>query len=122
MVIATNVKAAADEEGLKAALTTYQTAMDGLFNMSDEVKNAFTVIGSINGDGWTVDLPMTKQDDGTWKTDEAYTMDAGVEFKVRQGKSWDVAFPADNFVVETAGTYYVVFDPATETVSLVAAG
>ena len=121
-VIATNVKAAADEEGLKAALTTYQTAMDGLFNMSDEVKNAFTVIGSINGDGWTVDLPMTKQDDGTWKTDEAYTMDAGVEFKVRQGKSWDVAFPADNFVVETAGTYYVVFDPATETVSLVAAG
>ena len=31
-----------------------------------------------NGDGWSVDLPMTKQDDGSWLTDEAYQMDAGV--------------------------------------------
>ena len=120
-VIATNVKAAADDAGLQAALDTYTTSMNGLFNMSDDVKNAFTVIGSINGDTWSVDLAMTQQDDGTWKSDEAYAMDAGVEFKVRQGKSWDVAFPADNYVVEAAGTYYVVFDPAAETVSLVAA-
>ena len=120
-VIATNVKAATDEAGLQAALDTYKASMDALFNMSDEVKNAFTVIGSINGDTWSVDLAMTQQEDGTWKSDEAYAMDAGVEFKVRQGKSWDVAYPADNFVVETAGTYYVVLDPATETVSLVAA-
>ena len=36
-------------------------------------------------------------------------MDAGVEFKVRQGKAWDVAYGTDgnNFVVETAGTYKV---------------
>ena len=80
----------------------------------------WSVIGSINGDGWSVDLPMTKGDDGVWKTDEAYAMDAGVEFKVRQGKSWDNNFPADNFVVETAGTYYVTFDEATETVAIVA--
>lgn len=72
-------------------------------------REAFTVIGSINGDGWSVDLPMTKQDDGSWLTDEAYQMDAGVEFKVRQGKAWDVAYGTDgnNFVVETAGTYKV---------------
>jgi len=120
-VIATNVKAAADDAGLQGALDTYTASMNALFNMSDDVKNAFTVIGSINGDTWAADLAMTQQEDGTWKSDEAYQMDAGVEFKVRQGKSWDVAFPADNFVVETAGTYYVVFDPATETVSLVAA-
>lgn len=72
-------------------------------------REAFTVIGSINGDGWSVDLPMTKQDDGSWLTDEAYQMDVGVEFKVRQGKAWDVAYGMDgnNFVVETAGTYKV---------------
>ncbi len=67
----------------------------------------FTVIGSINGDGWTIDLPMEIAADGTWKTTEAYTMAKGVEFKVRQGKNWDVAYPSSNFVVETDGTYYI---------------
>ena len=94
---------------LKAALESYETSIKGLFSMSAEEREAFTVIGSINGDGWSVDLPMTKQDDGSWLTDEAYKMDAGVEFKVRQGKAWDVAYGTDgnNFVVETAGTYKV---------------
>ncbi|MBQ8074149.1 MAG: extracellular solute-binding protein [Clostridia bacterium] len=119
-VIADDVKAATDDAGLQAALDNYSEKMAALFTMSDAEMNAWTVIGSINGDDWSVDLPMTKGDDGVWKTDEAYAMDAGVEFKVRQGKSWDNNFPADNFVVETAGTYYVTFDEATETVAIVA--
>ena len=48
-------------------------------------------------------------------------MEAGVEFKVRQGKSWDVSFGAadgSNFKVEEAGTYYIVFDEAATTISL----
>ena len=120
-VIATSIKDGGD---LATALKTYEDSMNALFTMSDDVLKAWTVIGSINGDTWTIDLPMTEQEDGTWKSDEAYTMDAGVEFKVRQGKNWDVSYGKDgnNFVVETAGTYYVVFDPAAETVSLVAAG
>ena len=48
-------------------------------------------------------------------------MQAGTEFKVRQGRSWDNAFPADNFKVETEGVYVVVFDEATGEVSLEAA-
>ncbi len=122
-VIGTNVKAATDEAGLKQALADYQASIEAVFQMSDEVKNGWTVIGSINGDTWSVDLPMTKQDDGTWKSNEAYKMDAGTEFKVRQGKAWDVSYGvgADNFKVETAGTYYVVFNPDTTEVSLVAA-
>ena len=48
-------------------------------------------------------------------------MDAGVEFKCRQGKSWDVAYPADNYVVETAGTYYIQLNAATGEVSLIPA-
>lgn len=119
-VIGTDIKAAATEDDLKAALESYEAKIQGLFTMDESVANAFTVIGSINGDGWSVDLAMT-EDNGVWTTDEAYAMDAGVEFKVRQGLSWDNAFPADNFVVETAGTYYVQFNAATEEVSLVPA-
>ena len=119
-VIGDDVKAATNDEEIKAALDKYEANMAALFNMSDEVRNAFTVIGSINGDGWSLDLAMT-EDGGVWTSNEAYAMDAGVEFKVRQGKSWDVAYPADNFVVDEAGTYYVQFDANTETVSLVAA-
>ena len=67
----------------------------------------FTVIGSINGDGWSIDLPMEIDANGDWTTTEAYTMAKGVEFKVRQGKNWDVCYPASNYVVEADGTYYI---------------
>ena len=67
--------------------------------MSDDEKNAWAVIGTVNGTNWDTDLPMNKDGD-IWKTAEAYQMDAGTEFKVRQGKSWDNNFPADNFKVD----------------------
>lgn len=81
--------------------------------------SGFTVIGSINGDGWTIDIEMDIQPDGTYKTTEALALEAGNEFKVRQGHSWDVAYPSSNYVVETAGTYFIVLDPAIGLVSLV---
>ena len=120
-VIATDIKASdGSDAALKAALDKYEQSIQAVFTMSDDVKNAFTVIGSINGDGWTLDLPMTADGD-IWTSNEAYTMDAGVEFKCRQGMSWDVAYPADNFVVETAGTYYIQLNAATGEVSLIPA-
>ena len=64
---------------------------------------------------------MVKGDNGIWKTEQAWPMEAGVEFKVRQGKSWDVNYgnaDGSNFKVEEAGTYYVVFDEAATTISL----
>ncbi|MCR5583891.1 MAG: extracellular solute-binding protein [Lachnospiraceae bacterium] len=79
----------------------------------------FTVIGSINGDGWTIDLPMEIAADGSWMTTESYTMAKGVEFKVRQGKNWDVAYPSSNFVVEADGTYFIKLN-ADLTVELIA--
>ena len=116
-VIATDVKAATDDAGIQAALDNYTEKMNALFNMSDEVKNAFTVIGSINGDGWATDIPMTEAN-GVWTTD-TLTLKAGEEFKVRQGKNWDAAYPAENFVVDADGTYKIQFDSASETVSLI---
>ncbi len=117
-VIADDVKDAKDDAGLKAALDNYKAKIDALFNMSDEEANSFTVIGSILGDTWSNDVAMTEAD-GVWTT-EALELKAGDEFKVRQGKSWDVAFPADNFKVEADGTYVIQFDSAKEEVSLIA--
>ena len=133
-VIAQEVKDAKDEAGLQAALDNYQEKIASLFTLSDDVKNGWTIIGTCNlTDGffytdyneetrsnWTEDIPMVKGDDGIWKTEKAWPMEAGVEFKVRQGLSWDNAFPADNFKVEEAGTYFVTFDEATGTVALAA--
>ncbi len=69
----------------------------------------YTVIGTVNGDAWSVDLPMEIQADGTWITAESYALVAGDEFKVRQGYNWDVAYGTDgnNFVVDNAGTYKI---------------
>ena len=131
-VIATSIKDGGD---LATALKTYEDSMNALFTMSDDVLNAWTVIG-IGGD-WsaeTGDKAMTEQADGTWKSDEAYTMDATTEFKVRQGKSWsnnygmnDDGTPAldgPNVTLAklglAAGTYYVVFNPADGAITLVA--
>ena len=120
-VITTDVKGTdGSDDALKAALQKYYDSIQAVFEMSDDVKNAFTVIGSINGDTWSLDLPMTADGD-IWTSNEAYTMDAGTEFKCRQGKSWDVAYPADNFVVETAGTYKIQLNAATGEVTLVPA-
>ena len=133
-VIADDVKAAADEAGLQTALDNYENKIASLFTLSDDVKYGWTIIGTCNlTDGffftdynnetrsnWAEDIPMVKGEDGVWKTEQAYPMEAGVEFKVRQGLSWDNAFPADNFKVEEAGTYFVQFVEATGEVSLIA--
>lgn len=111
--IATDIKNSdGSDEGLQSALTTYRAAIEGIFSMTDEERNAYTVIGAINGDNWGVDLPMEEVSSGVWKTTKAYALNAEEEFKVRQGKSWDVSYGAvggGNFVVETSGTYYIQF-------------
>jgi arabinogalactan oligomer/maltooligosaccharide transport system substrate-binding protein len=118
-VIGEDVKNATDDAGLQAALDNYQDKIASLFTMSDEVKNAWTAIGTINGTNWDADVTMTKGDDGVWKTD-ALELHAGEEFKVRQGLSWDNNFPAENFKVEADGTYIITFDEAATTVDIVA--
>ena len=118
-VISDDVKAATSDDELKAALQNYKDKIDALFNVSDEVANAFTVIGSINGDTWSVDIEMTDDGNGVWTT-AALELAEGDEFKVRQGKSWDVAYPAENYKVETAGTYVIQLDANSGEVTLIA--
>ncbi len=120
-VIADDVKAATDDAGLQAALDNYKAKIDGLFNMSDDEKNAWSVIGAINGTNWDTDFDMKETETGIFQS-EPMELHAGEELKVRQGKNWDVSFGngGDNFVVEADGNYIVQFDSTTETVSLIA--
>ena len=129
-VIATDLKEGGE---IKPALEKYNTSMNELFTMSDDVLNAWTVIGTIGGSNWTDDLAMTEQADGTWKSNEAYEIGDTDEFKVRQGKSWtnnygmnDDGTPAADGpnatlakMGKTAGKYYVVLDVTTGLISLV---
>jgi hypothetical protein len=115
---------------LQEALTNYETSMAALFEMTDDVLNAWTLIGSIGGTNWDADLEMIEEN-GIWTSAEAYEIAEGVEFKVRQGKSWDNNFGFNgvaggdncsmaNLGIE-AGTYYIVFDSNTGIISVVAA-
>ena len=129
-VIATDLKEGGE---IKPALEKYNTSMNELFTMSDDVLNAWTVIGTIGGSNWTDDLAMTEQADGTWKSNVAYEIGDTDEFKVRQGKSWtnnygmnDDGTPAADGpnatlakMGKTAGTYFVVLDTTTGQISLV---
>ena len=120
-VITTDIKASdGSDEALKAALEKYQASLEAVFEMSDEVRNAFTVIGAVGGSNWDVDFEMTNDGD-IWTSKDAFEMEAGTELKCRQGKSWDVAYPSENYVVETAGTYYVQLNAATGEITLVPA-
>ena len=127
-VIATDVKAATDDAGLQAALDNYSEKINSIFSMDEATKNAFTVIGAVAGSMWDKDFEMTEAN-GVWTSVEAFELDAGAEFKVRQGLSWDVAYGSEagvtdnapNFIVETAGTYYIVLDTNTGVISLVEA-
>ena len=127
-ILGADAKAATSEDDLKAALESYQAAIDGLLSMTEEQKNAWSVIGGICGSSWDVDFPMTETETAGTYLSEVLELHAGEEFKVRQGASWDVNFGVEfngaNIVVESDGKYQVqlVWDGAQGgVVTLVAA-
>ena len=114
-------KNANSDAELKAGLDNYKAAIDAYLSLTPEQRRAFTVIGGIKNSGWGTDFEMKEEPNGTWTSVEAFDLEAGTEFKVRQGMDWKVAFGdntanADtsiplsdkpNFKVETAGKYYI---------------
>ena len=109
-VLGADAKAATDDAALQAALDSYKATIDGLFEMTEEQKNAWGVIGNICGTNWDTDFAMTEEPAGTY-TSDVLELKAGEEFKVRQGASWDVNFGVEfngaNIVVEADGKYKV---------------
>ena len=118
-VVATAAKEATDDAGLQAALDSYDASIDAIMQYTPEQRQAYTVIGAVGGSSWNVDFTMTESPAGTWTSDQAFELAAGAEFKVRQGFAWNVAWGSNadnatpnngnraNYVVETAGTYYI---------------
>lgn len=125
-VYATSAKQAAkdDTAALKAILATYAEALDGILNKSDDVKNAWTLIGHIVSldTNWDKDIALNKVSDNVWKTKEAIVLAVGDEFKIRKGLSWDDAYPSSNYVItaDNAGTFFIQIDTATGDITLVA--
>ena len=109
-LLGADAKAAATEDDLKAALNEYTAAIEALFSMTEEQKNAWSVIGSICGTNWDTDFAMTEVEPGTYQS-EVLELKAGEEFKCRQGAAWDVNFGVEfngaNIVVEADGKYIV---------------
>ena len=127
-VLGADAKNATSDADLSAALNAYDAAIDKVLNMTDAQKEAWSVIGNICNTNWDTDLPLNPVSDGVWESD-VLALEAGKEFKVRQGASWDVNFGVDgapnggNIVVETTGNYKVrfTFDGTTAVIELVPA-
>ena len=125
-VLGADARTATSDADLQTALNTYKAAVDALLTMTDEQKQAWSVIGNICNTNWDTDLPMTADGENTWISD-VLALEAGKEFKVRQGASWDVNFGANgepggaNIVVETTGNYKVklTYDGTTATIELI---
>ena len=114
-------KAATSDADLQTGLDNYKAAIDAYLSLTPEQRRAFTVIGDIKNTGWGTDFEMVEDPAGTWTSKEAFELAAGTNFKVRQGMDWKTAFGdntanADtsiplsdkpNYVVETAGTFYI---------------
>ena len=126
-LLGAEAKAAKSDSDLQAALDNYTATINGVLSMTDEQKNAWGVIGGICGTSWDVDFPMTKVNDTTWESD-VLELNAGEQFKVRQGASWDVNYGVggvaggDNITVETTGKYKVqlIIDGENVSVNLIA--
>ncbi len=94
---------------------------EGLISIFEGVAN-WGVVGTINGWGETDDLPMTAEETGLFKS-EPIELKAGDEIKVRLNGAWDINFGADgrdgaNVKVEEDGSYIVILDLATGTVTI----
>ena len=106
---------------IATSLQTYEDAINALFTMTDEQKQAWSVIGSVSDTNWNTDFPMEKVAEGKWQTVDPITLTLTSEFKLRQGAAWDVQVGADgqmktpsvepaNIVPSLAGEYHVVLE------------
>ena len=115
-----DAKAATTDAELQAALDAYDASIAALFQMTEAEKKAWSVIGSICGTSWDTDFPMTKLAENVFESD-VLTLTSGEQYKVRQGKSWEMNFGSDGSVdgptcvVETSGKYIVRLTILSET-------
>lgn len=115
-ILGADAKTVESDDDIKAALKNYSDAINGIFEMTDEQKQAWSVIGDMSNDGWKTDYPLTKIEDGVWESG-VIEFTAGQGFKFRQGASWDNQIPASghvggddnsgNIAVDVTGKYKI---------------
>ncbi len=123
--LATAIKEAKSDDDINAALQVYYDKLLLMANPATQLDaDQWTVIGI--GGKWNSgdDKLMTKQDDGTWKSNEAFELKAGDQFKIRRAGKWDngeFGNGTENYTVAEDGTYYIVADVENKTITLVKA-
>ncbi len=95
---------------------------DGTQLEQKPAEHVWSVIGSIEGTEWDKDFEMTKQEDGTWKSD-ALMLEKDNELKCRADGAWDLnigvgGLNGENYVVAEDGVYYVIVDVENMTITL----
>lgn len=115
-VLGADAKTVESDDDIKAALKNYSDAINGIFEMTDEQKQAWSVIGDMSNDGWSTDYPLTKVEDGVWESG-VIEFTTGQGFKFRQGASWENQIPASghvgkddnsgNIAVDVTGKYKI---------------
>jgi len=131
-------KNATSDAELQKGLDDYKAAADAFVELTPEQRRSYTVIGGVNGTSWDTDFEMVEDPAGTWISKDVFTLAQGNEFKVRLGMDWKVAYGSNednantsiglnnkgNYVVETAGSYYiklVINEDTTAVITLVPA-
>ena len=106
-------------------LVTSPDFTSGTVTLEKTSYHSYSVIGAIKGTMWDTDFEMSIQDDGKTFKLEGVELHAGETFKVRLGHNWDVNFgdpnsgdPDGNCVAAADGTFTIVFDSSTGTVTV----
>ncbi len=102
-------------------------------NVTEEIENTWSVIGSVNGTNWDTDIELKNVSDGVWETEDYLVFEEDSEFKIRKGCNWNYSVgdncivpntDSGNFKCEGAGNYKVRFtwdgvEGSTATVELI---
>ncbi len=96
----------------------------------ERLPDSWTVIGAIGGTSWDYDFPMTQQEDGTWLSNQSFTMKAGDAFKCRNnhatlvwtdqvGSGPNAEGKEQDYFVAADGTYYISLDAVNRVITLI---
>ena len=119
LVWSANLKAQSDDLG-RADLLVLNAPNITPYKQFDKMSDTWTIIGTFNDTAWGADFPMVT--DGNLCIAKGLTFAAGGEFKVRKDLSWGESWGADannNYQVNEAGTYDVIFNSTTHAISVV---
>ena len=75
-----------------------------------EIHPSWTIIGTANGDNWKKDIPLITNQDHTFGIAKGLVFEQNGAFKARAWKDFAQAYPGENYVVPSAGTYDIILE------------